>query len=1073
MLAIGEIVSSTQFPESVEIKKCEVFGDYFVIEGIGQETNQYYEIMIEKDKIQDFKRIEQEKEVSNVTALDVQKYLQYLLLRNDVKFSKTRALGNKNLLPLPHQIEAVYSRMLQVPQVRFLLADDPGAGKTIMSGMLIKELTARHSVERILILVPPIVLKQWQEELDQKFNEHFHIITRTTLNEYGGKNPFISNDLCLTSMYWAMRDDIKPLIQEAQFDLVIVDEAHKMAAYTHGTVKKKTFRTKLYQLGESLLKKAPHVLLLTATPHKGDSENFRHLMKLIDEDIFSNIKITASLKERTNPFIIRRLKENLKNFDGTPIFPKRTTKTIQYHLTDEELELYEAVTEYVRDYFNRAINNGSNSTAFAMMLLQRRLSSSIDAIYLSLKRRYSRLVKLYKQTEVERTKFMKKMKTIETENYLEEGNDVQERLEKQFEQSIDVIDTKELKKELFILKKLILQAENIKLYAVERKYQELEDTLFGPLGLLNHNEKILIFTEAADTLNYLEEKLLKRVPQIAKIVGSFSMDQRRKQVEMFRNECQIMIATDAGGESINLQFCNQVINYDIPWNPNKLEQRMGRIHRIGQKNEVFAFNLVAKNTREGSVMVKLLDKMELMKTDLGSDSVYDFMGEILEDHFDSLADLMQQAVLNREHLDDVIARMDKTLSEEHKNLLKVMEEEKMIEDTVDLPELKREKNNLSVQRIPKRSFTDLTTYVLEKKRVRILKSQDSKMMRIERLPKFIRDHIPELQDYQGDSYRFTNSLDFESEEVPMINESHPLFNVGLELMKKEVEGQTWHHYTVMANVPENLHVEIYQVSIVDGTGKELENHYVHLAKRQNGDILPIDQYWLFENEFLENYFHVETQAANQCTAEIMQQSIAIRDQVLAKREKQLDKLLTFLEKSFNQQYRDTLERLEKYQQENLDNRNSALINQMNAQLIDIDLKKEERLNMIHRQKNILMKPPKKIISLEVVPTGKCDRIIAKDYFTIVSKYERENGRLNVKMFDNLSLVDFYSERFNGEERYIILTDNAKFIPRDFYLEDLHEILEKIYIYVVNNGEIVEVKAMKDEMVLGLNKISLN
>ncbi|MGG0250721.1 helicase-related protein [Peribacillus frigoritolerans] len=1069
MLAIGEIVSSSQFPESVEIKKCEVFGEYLIIEAIGQETTQYYEIMIEKDKIQDFKRVKKDKADSKVSAVEVQKYVQYLLLKNDVKFSKTRALGYKNLLPLPHQIEAVYSRMLQVPQIRFLLADDPGAGKTIMSGMLIKELKARLGIERILILVPPLVLKQWQEELEQKFNEHFHIITRATVKEYGGKNPFIANGFCLTSMYWASREDIKALIQEAQFDLVIVDEAHKMAAYTQGTVKRKTFRTKLYQLGESLLKKTPHCLLLTATPHKGDSENFRHLMKLIDEDIFSNSKAKESLKEKTNPFIIRRLKENLKNFDGTPLFPKRTTRTIQYHLTDEELALYEAVTEYVQNYYNRAINNGSNSTAFAMMLLQRRLSSSIDAIYLSLKRRYSRLYKLYKQTEAERQKFMKKMRTIDTENYLEEGNDVQEKLERQFEQSIDIIDTKELKKELLILKKLIQQAENIKLYVVERKYQELEDTLFGPNGLLNHDEKILIFTEAADTLNYLEEKLLKRVPKIAKIVGSFTMDQRRKQVEMFRNNCQVMIATDAGGESINLQFCNQMINYDIPWNPNKLEQRMGRIHRIGQRNEVFVFNLVAQNTREGSVMAKLLDKMELMKSDLGSDSVYDFIGEILEDHYDSLADLMQQAVLNREHLDDLIAGMDKTLSEEHKNLLKVMEEEKMIEDTVDLPELKREKNNLSVQRIPKRSFTDLTTYVFEKKRVRILKSQDEKVMRIERLPKFIRDHIPELQDYQVESYRFTNSIDFESEEVPIINESHPLFNVGLELMKKEIEGQTWYHYTVSANVPEKLHVEIYHVSVVDGTGKELENQYVHLAKRQNGDIIPIDQYWLFANDFLDNSFSVETNAASQCTNAIMNQSITIRNQVLSKRAIQLNKMSSFLEKSFNQQYRDTLERLEKYQQENIDNRNSALINQMNAQLIDIDLKKEERLNMIYRQKNISMKPPKKMISLELVPSGNCDRVVAKDYFDTVMSYERENGRLNVKMFDNLGLVDFYSERFNGEERYIILTGNTQFMPIDFYLEDLYEILEKVYIYVVRDGEVVGEKAMKSEILLGIHK----
>nr|WP_235888024.1 DEAD/DEAH box helicase family protein [Neobacillus paridis] len=215
-----------------------------------------------------------------------------------------------------------------------------GAGKTIMSGMLIKELKARHSVERILILVPPLVLKQWQEELQEKFQESFHIINRAVVNEYGGKNPFISNNHCLASVYWAAKDDVKQLINKAQFDLIIVDEAHKMAAYTHGTIKKKTTRTKLYQLGEMILRKVPNCLLLTVTPHKGDMENFRHLMRLIDEDIFSSTGVNETLREKSNPFIIRRLKENLVNFDGTPIFPKRTTKTIQYHLTDEELDLY-------------------------------------------------------------------------------------------------------------------------------------------------------------------------------------------------------------------------------------------------------------------------------------------------------------------------------------------------------------------------------------------------------------------------------------------------------------------------------------------------------------------------------------------------------------------------------------------------------------------------------------------------------------------------------------------------------------------------------------------------------------
>ncbi|MDQ0163332.1 hypothetical protein J2S06_002412 [Bacillus alveayuensis] len=587
--------------------------------------------------------------------------------------------------------------------------------------------------------------------------------------------------------------------------------------------------------------------------------------------------------------------------------------------------------------------------------------------------------------------------------------------------------------------------------------------MFGTNGLLQQNEKILIFTESTDTLNYLERKLLEHVPKIAKIVGSFSMDERRRQVELFRNECQIMLATDAGGESINLQFCNQMINYDIPWNPNKLEQRMGRIHRIGQKNEVFVFNLVAQNTREGSVMIRLLEKMEHMKEDLGSDLVYDFIGEVLEDKFDSLADLMQEAILNRERLDDVIANMEKTLSEEHQKLLKLMQEERMVEDPLNLSILKREQNDLTVKRIPIRAYTDLATYILEKKKVRVYDTNDGKVKRIERLPKFIRDSLPELARYQGESYRFTGIREYESEEVALLNSDHPIFKLSMDLMKKENEKRSWGRYLVTYDVPEPLMVEVYNISIVDGTGKELENHFIHLAKRENGEIIALDPYWLFAGHFYENVIELSDHASNECMGNVLKHSSLIRDQVQANRQKQLDKLLAFLEKSFNEQYRNTLEKLEKYQQENIDNRNSALINQMNAHLIDLDMKKEERLNIIRCQKNISMKPPKKILSLQLAPTGRSKRVMTIDYKDVVEKYEKANGRINIKMFDCLALVDFYSERFNGEERYIILTNDPNYMPSEEHLEDLEDILKKVYIYVVQDCEIIEERAMKKEI----------
>ena len=571
MFAVGDVIKSMHFPESVEIKRFDHMGEgLYLVEALGRQSQKYYELILEQAETASSEKLNAvDDSEGNVSARLVQHFLQYHALLAEEKYSGSIALGGKGLLPLPHQIDAVYNRMLQMPKTRMLLADDPGAGKTIMAGMLLKELLARQGITRILVLVPPIVLTQWQEEMKDKFGLIFTIVNREVLRSRR-QNPFIEHDLCLASMFWSIRDDIKLLLQEADFDFVIIDEAHKMAAYTQGKTKKKIARTKLYQMGESLLRHVESCLLLTATPHKGDVENFRHFMALLDRDVFAETAAGESLKDKTNPFIIRRLKETLKNFDGTPLFPKRTTKTIGYHLTEREKELYEDVTDYVRTYFNKAVNNGNNSTAFAMMLLQRRLSSSIDAIHLSLKRRRTKLQELLAKTVEERKKVLTLIANADFDEYDEMDYQAQEDIDNLAESATDSLNINELQMEILALDELVKKSETLKYSAVERKYEELEKTVFGLDGLLNKGEKILIFTESVDTLLYLEEKLLARVGRIAKITGRNSIEERRKQVIFFKEDCPIMLATDAGGESINLQFCNQMINYDIPWNPNTL-----------------------------------------------------------------------------------------------------------------------------------------------------------------------------------------------------------------------------------------------------------------------------------------------------------------------------------------------------------------------------------------------------------------------------------------------------------------------------------------------------------------------
>lgn len=595
---------------------------------------------------------------------------------------------------------------------------------------------------------------------------------------------------------------------------------------------------------------------------------------------------------------------------------------------------------------------------------------------------------------------------------------------------------------------------------VERKYDELERALFGLNGLLQQDEKILIFTESTDTLEYLEKRLLRRVPRVAKITGKLSIEERRKQVELFRDDCQIMLATDAGGESINLQFCRQMINYDIPWNPNKLEQRMGRIHRIGQKYEVLIYNLVAENTREGEVMIRLLDKMEQMKEDLGSDVVYDFMGEILDGQEYDLATLLHTAILNREHLDEVMNSVEKSLSKEHEELLQMLEKERMVEEIIDLPHLRREQQEKIVQRIPYRGYSNFAEYVLARNNVRIYSLSDGESKRIDRLPKFIRDLAKEhkLPLFQlSEAIRYTSDPLKIDKSVELLDGDHPLFQLSMLLTNHSLEKGTLGRYMISYPISESIKVDVYLATILDGTGKVIYNQLLIFGKRTDGSIIRLDPYWLFQHSFSGEVVELEENDDVDLRLAAVKELIDLRLQLRNKREKHLSRVMEYLQQSFQSQMHDLLDKRSKYERENTDNRNSALINQIDSQFIDLEIRRNKRLSYIDQQRQIEMKPPKRITQLEIIPRGMPERLFSIDYQHLIEEYERQHGRGNVKMYDSFALVDFYSERYNAEPRYIILTNDENYHPYGDYLTDLQEIAEKTYIYVVRDGKVVEEK----------------
>lgn len=1061
MINIGDIVRGNIWPETVEIKKIEVIDEnFYLIESLGRNSNKYYETLLESFQMETIEKLNINNEGNgSIDGVTLKRFLEYSYFKVDEKYSSARALGNKRVMPLPHQIEAVYGTMLQVPEAKFLLADDPGAGKTIMTGMFIRELRARKSADRILILVPPMVLTQWQEELKSKFNEEFKIVTRATLNESNGKNPFDEYPLCLTSIYWAARSDVKDYLIEANYDMVVVDEAHKMAAYTQGSKVKKTKKTKIYQLGEAVLKNTQYKLLLTATPHKGDVENYRHLLKLLDDDIFANVSSGETIKEKSNPFVIRRLKEQMVNFDGTPIFPERSSVTIEFDLSIQETQLYNDVTDYVTEHFNRAEQRGNKGASFAMMLLQRRLSSSIEAIYYSLVRRFDGLQQLLIRAIEEQNRIADRLEELDFEDYEDESSDVQEEMEEILEKTVDAIDIDELKKEIEIVEGLVSKAEVIRSGCTDRKYSELESTLFGEDGLIQKGEKIIIFTEAVDTLNFLENKLKDRIPKIAKIVGAYSMDERRKQVELFRNEASIMLATDAGGESINLQFCNQMINYDIPWNPNKLEQRMGRIHRIGQKNNVVVFNLVAKNTREGDVMNTLLKKMEQMKDDLGKDLVFNFIGDILEDNNISLATLMEEAIRNRTNLDELICKMERILSEEHVRLIEIAKRERLDDNNFDLPGMRSNQNQLILNTTPVRIYSEFTNSTLENRNVKI--NENSGVYRIERLSKSLREFARRKLNYVVNEsmlkYAAIDIDDDNSTTVQMQND-HPLFRMSMELTNVNLEKVVLEKLRLQYPTREELCLEIYEISIGDGTGREILKDLLYVAKNKFGDTIEVDPYFIQGISFDSKVFRENTDNRPENMSYAIKYTQRKLNDEKKNRSTKSDKKSEFLRRTFETQYKDTVDKLSKYRANNDGNKNSALINQMKARLIEIDEKQEFRMEEINRERTIQMRPPKCLLSINLEPDSTINkRLMVKEYKELVDKYENDNRRCNFNVQKQFGLVDFYSEDSNGEPRYILLIDDLAFMLNEDHKKDLVPIIDKLYFYYVNeNNKIIEI-----------------
>lgn len=579
-------------------------------------------------------------------------------------FDPMMAVHTSNVDPLPHQITAVYESMLPRQPLRFVLADDPGAGKTIMAGLYIRELIMRADARRILIVAPGSLVEQWRDEMFEKFGLEFRVFTKELEAATPSGNPFEDVDHLIVRLDQMSRDEedddtegkkpgpLQCKILEAGWDLVVFDEAHKLSAHFYGRELKKTSR---FRFAERLGAHTRHLLLMTATPHNGKEEDFQLFLSLLDSDRFYGKFRDGVHKVDTTDLIRRMVKEKLVKFDGTPLFPERRAYTVNYQLSDLEAALYEAVTHYVKTEMGKADaldGKRKGSVGFALTALQRRLASSPEAIFHSLRRRRERLERRLREEKLG----MRGQQIIADtlEEVPEDDDDLnaeeQENLEEKLVDQATASQTiNELAIEIAILQTLEEQARALVASGKDRKWDELSRILQNEPQMQDASgrmRKIIIFSEHKDTLNYLRQKIagvLGSDDAIVVIHGSVHRDDRRKAQALFRSdpEIRVLIATDAAGEGINLQNANLMVNYDLPWNPNRLEQRFGRIHRIGQQEVCHLWNLVAKETREGDVFFRLLEKLQTVSEALQG-QVFNVLGEVFEET--SLKDLLLQAI---------------------------------------------------------------------------------------------------------------------------------------------------------------------------------------------------------------------------------------------------------------------------------------------------------------------------------------------------------------------------------------------------------------------------------------------
>lgn len=860
-LTPNTILKGNLFPEPVRVIVATPLGNAIKLAAKGEgDKRDFYELTIPEDRLGELVFFEQ-----NSFRGDAKKFrlaIEAMRLGLAYEYDPYFSLSIARVDPLPHQLEAVYDNFLKLPRIRFLLADDPGAGKTIMAGLLIKELKARGLIKRILIVTPANLSFQWQREMKDKFRENFEIIRGDVLRANYGMNPWQEKNQVITSVSWvSVVEDANESLLRSTWDLIIVDEAHKMSASDD------EHKTYAYQLGEELSERTDHFLLMTATPHKGDPEHFRLFLRLLDKDVYADIvSLEAAMENREAPFYLRRVKEALVTFPDPDtgvvksLFTKRIVQTIGFRISDEEWDFYNELTRYVEDQSIRASADSSarsRAVGFTMAMLQRRFASSLYAVRRTLERMKERRKKILADPEgFKRSQIEKKLPP----NFEELPDEERQKIIEELEDAVVSYDPNDLRDDIGRLGKLIDQAKILEAKDIEIKVTKLKEVLTTRGIFRDLKMKLLIFTEHKDTLDYLAGdgkdgrplgKLRQWGLRVTQIYGGMKIGDRNTPntrifaEREFKEDSQILVATEAAGEGINLQFCWLMINYDIPWNPNRLEQRMGRIHRYGQEKDCLILNFVSTNTREGVVMQRLFDRISQIEDDLDpgkTGKIFNVLGDAFPSNMIEklLRDMYARNISDQVVLDRVLQQVDTQRFKEITNSTLEGLAKRELNLSAIVGKSAEAKERRLVPEVIEDFFLQASPYHgLNPKETR----KDSHTYFVGKVPRNLWTRGEKLEPRYGVLGKEYKTIVFSKDQLTKdatldwVTPGHPLFETiraeTLEDFGEEIKkGAVFYDI----NISEPVRLDLYTTSIVDGLGNQLHRKIFGLQSNLEGAI---------------------------------------------------------------------------------------------------------------------------------------------------------------------------------------------------------------------------------------------